>query len=208
MKNPPHAAMKLKEFYARYGPSVLGLSERDAYELQRVLYGVRDFEPGRPGPGGGAAATPSTVSLFCIAVMAGGPRQRAKEAAYDYYEMLQEGAEMAGWDRKFVPLIPECPLTGEHQFGPAFKRLLSDPKLASKVDEIRITRDWPEAVIVCRDGDPVSQSRFVDKYAKDGVARHRRGDALQTFCVLRGAIVRELADLLTNPNVPSNPDST
>lgn len=185
--------MKLRDFYAGYASFAFGVTEGDAYELQRVLQNIKGFDRGRPGPGGGALARPFSVAIIVIAMLAGGTRRRAKETVTEYYEMNQEGAELVGWVNDFVPKVPACPFTGERQFGPALKRILDTPQLAERLHEIAVTRDWPEATITYRDGATTQQSRFVDEIERLRATRHRRTGALRTVCTLGGEIVHQLA---------------
>ena len=189
--------MKLRDFYLIYANPVLGLSAEDAYELERVLRNVKGFERGRPGPGGGADATPFSVAFVLIAIMAGGPRRRAVATATDYYEMTCEGAELAGRGKEFRPKIPVCPLTDERKFGPALKRILSTPNLAARVNEIVVSRDWPEAIVVYRDGRKKKRSRFVDNARTAGAARASQLGSLRVFCTLGGAPLHQMAIDLT-----------
>ena len=185
--------MRLKEFYTRYSRLAFGLSESDAYELQRVLQSIPAFPRGRPGPGGSAPATSFAVTAFILAVMAGGARQRAVEQMFKYHELLQEGCVLSGWGRDFKPTIKLCPLTGEKAFGAALARILESPELAARVETITIVRDWPEAVIEYLDGDARRQSRFVNERPGDPIQVNRYTGALVTNSMLGGAIVHQIA---------------
>lgn len=185
--------MKLRELYRLCAPFAVGLTEQDAYELQRVLQGAKGFEPGRPGPGGGAPATPFNVAFFLIAVMAGGPRRRAVDRTTDYYEMPREGAELTGWGKDFEPKLPVCQFTGERQFGPALKKLLTDTELAERVEEIVVSRDWPEATIAYRDADEIKHSRFVDEIQERMATRSHWSGALRVSSTLGGGPIHQIA---------------
>ncbi len=176
-----------------YARLAFGLSEADAYELQRVLQSIRGFERGRPGPGGGAPATAFSLTAFTIAVMAGGARRRAVETVFRYHELVQEGAELAGWGDDFKPTILVCPFTGQRQFGPALTHIFETAALAERVEKITITRDWPEAVIKYRDGDAIKASQFVAEHHAQRVRTARLPGALVTRCTLGGAIVHQTA---------------
>ena len=188
-----HNIVKLKGFYARYAAFAFGVTEGDAYELQRVLQDIKGFERGRPGPGGGALATPFSVAIIVIAMLTGGTRRQAKETVTEYYEMNQEGTELVGSSNDFVPNILVCPFTGERHFGPALKSILATAQLAEQVHEIAVTRDWPEATITYRDGATPQRSRFVDELERLRATRHRLTGALRTVCTLGGEIVHQLA---------------
>ena len=179
---------------------VFNLGEADAYELQRVLQAIAGFERGRPGPGGGAPATAFSVTAFTIAVMAGGARRTAVETMWQYHELIQEGAELAGFGDDFKPTIPTCPLTGHRHFGTALKQIFETPALAERVKEITIIRDWPEATIDYYNGRASGCSRFVGEYAGYRAKSKRLPGALCTTCTLGGAIVQQISIDLADPD--------
>ena len=200
--------LKLKRFYELYARYAFGLSEADAYELQRVLQMITGFERGRPGPGGGAPATAFSVTAFIIAVMAAGPRRQAINTMFNYYELLQEGAETAGWGEDFQPTIPHCPLTDQRQFGPALKHVFETPVLAERVEKITLIRDWPEAMIDYRTDVGNARSRFVNEYRFRRIGAKRLTGALETIATLGGKIVHQIAlDLSEVDDAEWTPDA-
>ena len=62
--------LKLRDFYETCGERFLGVSPPDLYELQRELQQLPGFPRGRPGPGGGADATPDSVTTMMFSVFA------------------------------------------------------------------------------------------------------------------------------------------
>ena len=185
--------MTLKHFYALYARLAFRLSEADAYELQRVLQTSDAFPRGRPGPGGSAPATPFAAVAFIIAVMVGGPRRHALDSMFRYHELLQEGAIVAGYGDDFKPTLPDCPFTGKRAFGTAFAHVLKTPNLAERVETIRITRDWPEAVIEYREDGTVKKSRFVREYDTQRLRVISLPGAIVTQCSLGGPTVHQIA---------------
>jgi len=187
--------MKLKEFYQRYADFVLGIYERDAYELERVLKDTKGFTRGRPGPGGGAEAIPFTVAYILIALMANGPRRQAKETAWAYYHIEQEGSNTAEWtaDPDDEAHFQQCPLTGATMFGDALTQLLDNPTLAEKVEEIVVSRDWEEARIIYRKGRSKLQSRFISAMDEGKSQRADKHGKLRTYCHLGGSALHEMA---------------
>ncbi len=185
--------MHLKQFFALHARLTFGMTEGDAYELQRVLQTTDAFPRGRPGPGGSALATSFAVVAFVIAVMAGGARQRAVEQMFRYHNLLPGGAARSGWGDDVKPKIRSCPLTAEKRFGHALARIFESPGLAARVETITIIRDWPEATIEYLDGDTRSQSRFVDERGAGRIQVNRLPGALLTTSVLGGPFVHQIA---------------
>lgn len=190
--------MKFKEFYDRFAIEALGLTARDAYELELVLRDVRGFARGRPGPGGGVEATSFSIAFFLIALMAGGARRKAIGTAWDYYKAPVKRVELAGFGKDHMGVLPHCPLTGMFAFGHALERILGNPDLADRVDEIAIIRDWPEARITYQQGQ--EQTRFFSDAVKKATSRNRGPGAIQTFCTLGGPPLHQMAiDLVDLP---------
>ena len=169
--------MKLKRFYAEYGEPLLGVSPPDLYELQRVLQQNPRFLKGRPGPGGGADATPFAVTQILIALLAGGPRRQADSTVHSYGELpiWRENVTAKG---QAEGEVSACPLTRAANFGDAMLTVLSNPSIAKKVAQIVVCRDWREASINYYHNGVLSESQFV---GRRGIASTRRAEKLGTL---------------------------
>lgn len=169
--------MKLKRFYAEYGESLLGESAPDLYELQRVLQQNPRFLKGRPGPGGGADATPFAVSQILIALLAGGPRRQAENTVHVYGDLpiWRENVTAKG---QAEGKVSSCPLTRAANFGDAMLTVLSNQSVAKKVAQIVVCRDWSEASINYYHNGVLSESQFV---GRSGIASTSRAEKLGTL---------------------------
>lgn len=169
--------MKLKRFYAEYGEPLLGVSAPDLYELQRVLQQNPRFLKGRPGPGGGADATPFAVSQILIALLAGGPRRQAQRTVHTYSDLpiWRENVTAKGQAESEVTA---CPLTRATNFGDAMLTVLSNAPIAKRVSQIVACRDWSEASINYYHNGVLSESQFV---GRSGMASTRRAEKLGTL---------------------------
>jgi hypothetical protein len=169
--------MKLKRFYAEYGEPLLGSTAPDLYELQRVLQQNPRFLKGRPGPGGGADATPFAVAQILIALLAGGPRRQASRTVHDYSDLpiWRENVTEKG---QAEGEVTACPLTRATNFGDAMLTVLSNPPLARNVSQIVVCRDWREASINYYHNNVLCESQFV---GSRGMASTRRAEKLGTL---------------------------
>ena len=108
----------------------LGLPPAAFYERQRVLVraGLLASRSGR-GPGSGVRATPESVALMLIAILAGGPLSDTPTST-----------------RKIANLKSTkgpCPFTGKKTFGSALSATLGSEELAKKVAFIDVYRSGP-----------------------------------------------------------------
>lgn len=99
------------------------MSPADAYELQRAFQldekAAAGLRAGRPGPGGGAEATPFVVGSMLVGRTVSGLRSSANLTVWNYWNIPHEGTISSAWsgDRKLR--FPDCPLTLRHLFGEA-----------------------------------------------------------------------------------------
>ncbi|HUK07776.1 MAG TPA: hypothetical protein VLX09_07925 [Stellaceae bacterium] len=107
----------LKGFIPTLG-KIIGMTPDALYERQRMLVraGLLDAGEGR-GPGSGVRATPETVALLLIAVLAS--------------EGLADVERRVGAIAQARVMTPEpCELTGKRRFGEALAELFDRPSLA------------------------------------------------------------------------------
>lgn len=149
------SALKLKDFYARFGERLLGASAPDLYELQRELQHLPGFPHGRPGPGGGADATPEAVTMVLVATLAGGPRRQTQRTTPATLELpICRNEATTG--------PAACGLTSAKIFGYAILEILRDAETAACVRQVTVCRDWGEATIGWEADDDIRESRFAD----------------------------------------------
>jgi len=142
---------------------------------------------GRPGPGGGVVADPFRAAFMLAALMINGPRRDSAKNTWEVWHLNQEGSILGGWGECLQPTITRCPLTGMHLFGDAFKAILADEDLASRVKEVRIG----------------SNGRAEIRFDDDAVSRfgvhqslNRAGRYLHRVAVLDGFVVHGVCQLL------------
>lgn len=113
----------------------LGDSEAALYERQRALVraGLLEFVPGH-GPGSGVRATPESISVLLIGMLA---TMSLSEAADKAREIMSAQAAHGG-----------CPLTGATTFKDALAAILSKERLAKRITELRVTATHGLAEIV------------------------------------------------------------
>jgi DNA-binding IscR family transcriptional regulator len=150
--------ISLKSFVpvlARY----LHLTPDMLYERQRALVraGLLESAPGR-GPGSGTRATPETVALLLIAVL-------AEVSLGDVGPLSDEVAKAAPVSTK------KCPLTGATTFKDALARILADKDLLDKVDSIRVAGMDATAEIIFRENRQKRTSKFAGRPSEEGGIR-------------------------------------
>lgn len=115
----------------------IGLTPAALYERQRALVraGLLRPEPGR-GPGSGVRATPQSVSMLLIAVLA--------------TDSLSEAAEQSKVLANLKSRRKPCPLTGQTTFARALAAVFASPETARQIVQIEALRSasWSNAVIV------------------------------------------------------------
>lgn len=184
--------MKLRALYADFGEPVLGQSDADLYELQRELQHLPGFPKGRPGPGGGADATPEAVALLLVALLVGGARRRVRRTtpAAMALPLRPSGAgtpEAIAGDAR-------CLLTSARTFGDAIRELLADSALAGRVRQIIVCRDWGEAAIAWLDQDDrLHESRFADAEGDRRSAEAERRGTLFNLARMGGSAIADIA---------------
>jgi hypothetical protein len=155
--------VKLRQVYDDLGEALLGQSAADLYELQRELQHVPGFPKGRPGPGGGAEATPEAVAVVIVALLAGGARRRTRQRTPHVMALpvCSSGGASGGAPNRRA--AEPCRLTSATTFGDAMREALSDSALAERIRQIIVCRDWGEAAIAWVDDDErLRESRFAD----------------------------------------------
>jgi hypothetical protein len=95
---------------------------------------------GKYGPGGGVLTNAATVGFFLTACLTEGPR---REIAAKALEMQFAASPLTTRGKRKV-----CPKTGQHYFGAALAKVLSDRALFDDVVEIRICTQFGLAALV------------------------------------------------------------
>ena len=140
----------------------------------------------KPGPGGGIEADPFHAGFFLLAFMLNGPRAKSAEATWFAWHLETAGSVTAGFGDDFEPTWKPCPLTGDILFGEALKRMLSDNKIADRIEKISVSTSllWAEVTF---DKDKVSRFESI------------RINGLPLFdriAVLDGTLIRSIARLI------------
>jgi len=178
--------LKLKDFYTRLGERLLGTSPPDLYELQRELQHLPGFPHGRPGPGGGADATPEAVTMILVATLAGGPRRQTQRTTSATLELPTCRDEAA-------PRPAACGLTSAKIFGYAMLEILRDAEVAARVRQVIVCRDWGEATIAWEADDGIRESRFMDADGRRRSEDAERDGTLFGLARIGGAALVEIA---------------
>jgi len=166
----------------------LAMSPAALYERQRALVraGLLKSEGGK-GPGSGVRATPQSVGLLLIAVLAADSLSEIEDAT----------ARVAG----LRALADICPATGKKTFASAIAAVLASPELSRGVQRITVDRRGIVAPgahfdFVKKDGETCS-SYFVS-------AKHKRPGLLEIRASLMGFPLASLFGLLAgNEPLPS-----
>jgi hypothetical protein len=123
----------LKKYSERLGP-MLGLTPSALYERQRQLVRLKLLKaPATVGPGGGIRATPQTVAMLLVAVL-------ATDNLSDLTDTVRKTAHLRAKSGR-------CPLTQAASFYGALTRVLADPMTACDVNWIEVFRTSGEATI-------------------------------------------------------------
>ena len=121
----------------------VGVTPASLYERQRALVraGLLYAKPGR-GPGSGVRATPESVAMLLIALLATGS--------------LSETDEQTTLLAKLTSETKRCPLTGQRTFAGALSEVLGSAETARHVGWIEAQRGDPRAsavIVYTREGD-------------------------------------------------------
>jgi hypothetical protein len=113
----------------------LCVSPNAIYERQRALMraDLLAFKPGR-GPGSGVEATPESVALLLISILAPGGLARAHTEVRAIAKLKSTGNQSA------------CPLTGKRTFGAALAAILANEDLAQRVELLSVEQ-WSSATM-------------------------------------------------------------
>jgi len=189
--------VRLRQLYDELGDTLLGHSPADLYELQRELQHLPSFPKGRPGPGGGAEATPEAVAVVIVALLAGGARRRTRQRTPHVMSLpVCESGDASGGAPNRATAEP-CRLTAATTFGDAMREALADPSLAERIQQIIVCRDWGEAAIAWVDDDErLRESRFADAAGDQRSGEAERRGALFSLARMGGAALTEIAQEL------------
>ena len=175
MRSPP----SLKGLIATYLARELNMTPAALYERQRALVraGLIKGEEGR-GPGSGVRATPHSVAMLLIAVLAADSLSEIEEST-KRFAGLKSGSGI-------------CPITGKKTFVSAVAAILASPQLSGAAHTITVNRGGPFG--------PAAHIDFImpdDKLSSGfaGAKREQRG-LLDVEASLRGFPLTALADLM------------
>lgn len=133
--------MKTRVFY-RLASSDFSFSENELYDLERQLRLDGLLKSGRPGPGGGTPATPETIAMLLIALLATDTKRGAGNVS-KHYGLFQpsDGGK--------------CGLTGASCFAEALATIIASPESAAAehVIEAGVVRNLDVATIEYHGGD-------------------------------------------------------
>jgi hypothetical protein len=137
----------------------LGASPAALYERQRALVraGLLHPLPGH-GPGSGVRATPESVALLLIALLA--------------TSSLTETEEQTARIMNLKSATKRCPLTGKRTFSTALGSVLASEHLAKRVQSIGVERGGDEAVaeiVFDREAETTSRFGFAHKTYEAGL---------------------------------------
>ena len=157
----------------------LDITPAALYERQRALVraGLIKSEGGK-GPGSGVRATPHSVAMLLIAVLAA-----------DSLSEIEEGTKRIAWLKAESGI---CPVTNKKTFATALAAILASPSLARSAHRITVHRAGtlaPGAYIDFKMKDAEPTSWFVS-------AKHKQPGNLHTTASLMGFPLQILADLL------------
>jgi hypothetical protein len=179
MRNRSHAS--LKGLSAAYLARELDMTPASLYERQRALTraGLIKGKEGW-GPGSGVRATPHSVAMLLIAVLAADSLSDVVESTKRYAWLKAERGV--------------CPITGKKTFGSALVAILASPRLAADAHTITVRRggglpganvDW-----IMAGQDNTASSYFIpDK-------RKHPWPMLEVEASLRGSPLTRLANIL------------
>ncbi|MGI9342586.1 MAG: hypothetical protein ACR2QV_07025 [Gammaproteobacteria bacterium] len=188
--------MKLRQLYDEFGETLLGHSATDLYELQRELQHVPRFPKGRPGPGGGAEATPEAVAVVVVALLAGGARRRTRQRTPHMMALPICSGDASGSAAGGKP-AETCGLTSAATFGDAMREALADSSLAERIRQVIVCRDWSEAAIAwVDDGEVLRESRFADAAGDLRSIEAQRRGTLFSLARLGGGALAAIAQEL------------
>lgn len=186
--------MKLRQLYDDFGATLLGQSAADLYELQRELQHVHGFPKGRPGPGGGAEATPEAVAVVIVALLAGGPRRRTRQRTPHVMALPICASGGASGSAANRTQAETCGLTSATTFGDAMREALADSSLAERIRQVIVCRDWSEAAIAWVDDDEhLRESRFTDAAGDIRSGEAERRGALFSLARMGGGALAAIA---------------
>jgi DNA-binding IscR family transcriptional regulator len=140
--------------------SALGTTPAALYERQRALVraGLLHPLPGH-GPGSGVRATPESVALLLIALLA--------------TSSLTETEGQTARIMNLKSANKRCPLTGKKTFSTALAAVLASEELAKRVQTVGVERGGDQAhaeIIFNKEAETVSSSfGFVDKTYEAGL---------------------------------------
>jgi DNA-binding IscR family transcriptional regulator len=137
----------------------LGTSPAALYERQRALVraGLLHPLPGH-GPGSGVRATPESVALLLIALLATGS--------------LTETEEQTARIMNLKSATKRCPLTGKKTFSTALASVLASEELAKRVQSIGVERGGDQAgaeIIFDKEAEAISRFGFAHKTYEVGL---------------------------------------
>ena len=171
----------LKGLSGYYLARKLDMTPDSLYERQRALTraGLIKGKEGW-GPGSGVRATPHSVAMLLIAVMAADSLSDVVESTKRYAWLKAERGV--------------CPITGKKTFGSALVAILASPRLAQDAHTIRVRRGGglPSANI---DWIMAGEDNTASSYFKADKRKHP-WPMLQVEASLHGFLLRELAGLL------------
>ena len=144
-----------------------------------------DLLKGKAGPGGGIELDAFRAAFFTLAVVLNGPRKESANATWMTWHLNQEGSVLAGWGEDFRGKFTICPLTGQHLFGEALKKIVEDDVLAKRVKEIRVASDLPAEI----EFDDHRVSKFEKSY-------RNRDPLLYRVAVTKGTVWQMIAHLV------------
>jgi hypothetical protein len=174
----PKSPLSLKGFI-NYLARELDMTEAALYERQRALVraGLLKGAEGR-GPGSGVRATPYSVALLLIAVLAS-----------DSLSEVAESTKQFAWLKAQAGV---CPATRKKTFVSALAAILASPRLSRDAHTITVDR-----------GGSVGPSAHIDFITKDGehsswfvTKQHKRPGKLDIRASLSGFPLEKIADLM------------
>jgi hypothetical protein len=183
---------------------ILGLSTAALYERQRSLVRLELLpKPKGRGRGSGADASPETVALLMMAVM-------ATDNLSDNDDRIVKLASASFDARK----VPKCELTGATTFAMAVATILAAPNIAAALQMITVTRSDLSAAIYYIRGSrkltelprafPTDPPRYRNTPSKSRTSifghEYLQIDRLRIEASLYGGAVREIARILASQN--------
>lgn len=145
----------------------------------------------RTGPRGGLDADPFRASFMLVAIMMNGMKSDIADRVWRAWHLVQQGSVLSGFGEDWKPTVKLCPLTHKFLFGDALKATLSDPRMAERVNTIRIRLDCQMGEFVYDNG---KASRFKDHPEQKD--RPENEPPLMRTAELEGEILVMLSKLL------------